>query len=175
MYPTRLNLLSPEKRNRLQKMIYVQFIKNVFISVVFVFCLSGITLLGGQWVLQEYFNAVSNNILSANSQQAEKNKKINEVNSIITNIGALQEVNTLWHPTIIRLINSIPAGITLDSISLNSSAKTFIISGVARAREDLLTMQINLSTLDFVENIDIPLSQLTKKENFSFSITATFK
>jgi hypothetical protein len=173
MHPTRLNLLSPEKRTYLRRMIYAQFTKNTLISVIFIFCISGITLLGGQWVLQEYFCDISNNLLSINGRHAEKNKQIKEVNIIISEIDALQEINILWSPTIIRLTNSIPEGIVIDNLSLNSNSNAFIFNGTADTRENLLKMQTNLNNLDFIDSTDIPLSQLTEKENFTFSISAT--
>lgn len=175
MYPTRINLLSPEKRKYLRRMIYIQFTKNTLTSIVFVFCLSGITLLGGQSVLQEYFNDVSSNLIATNSRHAEKNKKIKEVNNILTQTDAIQQIYTNWSPIVINLTNTIPKGIIVDSLSFNSLNHTFIINGTASTREDLLQMQTNLNNLEFIKNVDIPLSQLTEKANISFSISAIHK
>ncbi len=175
MYPTRINLLSPEKRKYLRRMIYIQFIKNTLISVVFVFCLSGITLLGGQSVLQEYFNDVSGNLIATNSRNAEKNKKIKEINSIIIKTDAIQQIYTNWSPIIVKLANAIPEGITVGTLSLNAVNHTFNINGNANTRENLLQMQIILNNLDFIKNVNIPLSQLTEKTNIAFSISMTYK
>lgn len=175
MYPIRLNLLSPDKRKFLQRMIYVQFIKNTFTSIVFVFCVSGITLLGGQWVLQEYFNDVSGNLVATTSKQVEKNKKIKEVNSLINQTDIIQQVYTPWSDIIIDISNAVPNGIVLTNISLNSGNKNFVFSGNADTRDNLLEMQKNLKALSFIEDVKIPVSQLTEKENFPFTIPATYK
>jgi len=174
MYPTRLNLLSPEKRTYLRRMIYIQFIKNTLISIVFVFCVSGITLLGGQWVLQEYFNDVSTNLVATNNGSAERNQKIKEVNYLISETDALQQTYIIWSSIIVELTNAIPNGIVINDLSLNSGDK-YVLSGIADTRENMLEMQKKLNTLDFIKNTKIPISQLTEKENFAFSISATVK
>lgn len=175
MYPTRINLLSPEKRKYLRRMIYIQFTKNTLISIVFVFCLSGITLLGGQWVLQEYFNDVSSNLIATNSRHGEKNKKIKEINNILIQTDAVQQTHTDWSPIVVNLSNAIPEGIILENLSFNSATHIISINGKAGTRENLLQMQTNLNNLDFIKNVDIPLSQLTEKINITFSISATYQ
>ena len=175
MHSTRLNLLSPEKRKHLQRMIYIQFAKNTLTSVVFVFCISGITLLGGQWVLQEYFNDVSVNLIATNSRYAEKNKKIKEINNLIIQTDAIQQQFAPWSSIAENLANAIPNGAIINNLSLNSDNNTFVISGTAETRNSLLEMQTNLKALEFIDNVDIPISQLTEKENISFSITAVYK
>jgi hypothetical protein len=175
MYPTRLNLLPPEKRKFLQKMIYIQFIKNVFISIVFVFCVSGILLLGAQSILQEYLNDVSSNLIATRSSHTGKNRAIKDINKILLETEAVQQLYIPWTSTIIDMANSTPNGITLNNLSLDSKTKTHVISGTADTREDLLTFQENLETLDFIDQVEIPPSQLTEKENISFSISAISK
>lgn len=176
MYPTRLNLLSPDKRKFLQRMIYVQFIKNTFTSIVFVFCVSGITLLGGQWVLQEYFNDVSSNLVITTGKQAEKNNRIKEVNTLINQTDIVQQVYTPWSDIVTEIANAIPPGIVMSNISLNSSNKNFVFSGSADTRDALLEMQKKIKQLNFIEDVNIPVSQLTEKKNFTFTaITAIYK
>lgn len=175
MYPTRINLLSPEKRKYLRRIIYIQFTKNTLTSIVFVFCLAGITLLGCQLVLQEYFNDVSSTIIATNSRYAEKNKKIKEINNLIAQTDAIQQTYITWPAIVINLANSIPDGILIENLFLNSNNHTFTINGKAETRENLLQMQINLNNLDFVENVNIPLSQLTEKINIAFSISVIYK
>ena len=173
MYPIKLNLLSPEKRKYLRRLVYFQFIKNALISVVFVFCISGITLLGGQWVLQEYANDISTGFTLTIGLHDNKNEQIREVNEVIKNIDALQKTHQLWSPLITDFANSIPNEVSVNSVIFDK--EKIILSGLARTRDDLLKMQADLNALDFVERTDIPLSQLTEKENISFSITSHLK
>ena len=175
MYPLRINLLSTEKRKYLNKMIYVQFVKNTFISIVFVFCLSGITLLGCQSVLQEYFSDVSNSLTLSDSMHAEKNKNIQAVNETLKKVEAMQEVHNLWSQKIIKLGNAIPTDIIINNILIVNQNKEINISGTALRRTALLELKDNFNNLDFINNINIPLSQLTEKENIDFSISIEMK
>lgn len=175
MYPIRLNLLSTEKRKYLNRMIYVQFIKNTFISIVFVFCLSGITLLGGQLVMQEYFNDVSNNLTISDGMNAEKNIRIQKINTMIKKSGALQEIHNLWSQKIVEVTNSTPNGVIFKNLILNKNNKEINISGIAKNRSDLIELRDNMSNLRFINNVKIPLSQLTEKEDINFSISIEMK
>lgn len=175
MFPIRINLLSTEKRKYLNRMIYIQFIKNTFISIVFVFCISGITLLGGQSVLQEYFSEVSNGLTLAGGINAEQNKKIRDINSLIRNVEAVQEVHNLWSQKIVELSNIVPDKVTFSNMILNKETQGINISGVAKDRESLLEFKDNINNLDFIKNIEIPLSQLTEKEDIKFSISIEMK
>lgn len=173
MYPTRLNLLSPEKRSYLQRIIFFQFIKNSLESLVFVLALSGIILLGAQWVLEGYFNDISAGLLAGTSRQAEKNAQINQVNATLTQIDALQQLYTLWTPILIPLSAALPPGVILDGLTLDATTAAYHLSGRASTRAELLALKNNLQTLPFIAAVTIPLSQLTEKENVTFSITAS--
>ncbi|MDP2692631.1 MAG: hypothetical protein Q8O88_03245 [bacterium] len=171
MYPIKINLLSPEKRKYLTRMVYVQFVKNTFISIVFVFCISGITLLGGQSVLQEYYTDVSASLALSGELHADKNKKIEAVNTIIKNVEAVQEMHNLWANKILRIGNSVPSGVILNSIILAKDKERINISGTAIDRDSLLELKENITKLEFVNDIEIPLGQLTEKEDIDFSIS----
>ncbi len=175
MYPIKINLLSNEKRKYLNRMIYIQFVKNTFISIVFVFCLSGMTLLGGQSVLQEYFNSVSSVLTMSNSVRSAENKQIQDVNNIIKRTEALEAVNNLWAEKIVEFGNAVPAGVTIKNMGIFKDRNEINISGLAQNRDALLELKENVSELDFIENMEIPLSQLTEKEDINFSITIKMK
>lgn len=173
MYPIKLNLLSPEKRRYLNRMLYFQFIKNALISTVFVFCVSGIALLGGQWILQEYANDVSTSFTLTVGLHESKNEQIRQINELIKNIDALQATHQLWSPLIVNFANAIPDNVVISSMFFDK--EKILISGMALTRADLLSLQTNLNALEFVEKTDIPLSQLTERENINFSITSRLK
>ena len=175
MYPIKINLLSPEKKSYLNRIIYIQFIKNTFISIVFVFCISGIALLGGQVILQEYFGDVSSNLLVSSGLNADTNRQIQEVNTIIKKTEALQAVHYLWLQKIVEIGNAVPDKVVFSSINLNKEKKYINISGTADDRDSLLELKNNINSLDFIQNIEIPLSQLTEKENIKFSIDIEMK
>ena len=173
MKPTRLNLLPEHKRSHLQRLIFVQFFKNGLESIVLILCISGIILLRAQWVLQDHFNDLNESIAVSNNAQASKNLEIKAVNRIITQTDLLQKNYTLWTPILEAINDSIPPGIVLSNLALETKNNRYTFTGKANTREDLLALQTMLESLDFIKSVDIPLSQLTAKQQVPFSIVAT--
>jgi len=156
-------------------MIYVQFVKNTFVSIVIVFCISGITLLGAQLVLEEYFSEVNNSLAFSGDMYSGQNKKISEVNDIIKKTEVIQDIHNLWSQKILELGNATPKNVSLNSMALNKQKNEISLSGIAKDRDSLLELKTNIEKLDFIEKIEIPLSQLTEKENIDFSIVIKMK
>ncbi len=172
MFPIRLNLLSPDKQRYLHRIVYVQFAKNSLQFFLCIICLSGIMLLGAQWILEGYFNDLAES-LTATARDTEKNQRINEVNNLIKNAAEIQKIYTLWTPELAAIAAAIPDGVVLSNFELDSVNRSYVLGGNARTRDDLLRLRTQLEKLPFIETVPIPLSQLTEKENVSFSISAT--
>ena len=60
-------------------------------------------------------------------------------------------------------------------MALNKQKNEISLSGIAKDRDSLLELKTNIEKLDFIEKIEIPLSQLTEKENIDFSIVIKMK
>lgn len=170
MFPSRLTLLSQEKRKYLQKILYIQFVKSSLESAVFILSISAITLLGAQSVLQNYFNKLASNLAFSNNKQAEKNLQIKKANKIIDQTESLQSIYTHWTPLLTELGNSIPEKVLLNSISINKTEEKLILSGKAETRAALLELQSNLENLAQIDRAEVPLSQLTSQIDISFSL-----
>jgi len=54
MIPSRLNLLSPEKRQHLKNMVFFQFIKGILEVLLIIACAAGIILLGARTILENF-------------------------------------------------------------------------------------------------------------------------
>lgn len=175
MIPHRLNLLSPEKKKHLKRMTNFQFAKSLLeLMLIFLSC-SGIALLGGQWVLQEHFNEITGHIVSVTNKYAEKNLEIKNINITLARTEKIQKDYTLWTIKIIDIAKQIPEEIALSSLNFNSETDTIYISGIAKTRDNLLTLKNNLETLGWMEKVAIPPDQLTEKENIQFSISPSLK
>lgn len=165
----RLNLLPPDKQQNLQRTIMAQFIKNIFELAFLVTCIIAIGLLGGQWVLQNYFHDITASTLSVSTGPNERTTRINEVNAILRNANAAQKGYTLWTPTLIELHEVIPDNVVITQISMNTQGKKATIMGRAETRDALLELERALESLDFLGEIEIPISQLTQQENIPFT------
>jgi Tfp pilus assembly protein PilN len=175
MIPVHLNLLSPDKRRNVERLIYVQFLRNTIEIFVFVLSVLGILLLGGNRVLQDHLNELSANLVRISNQQARKGAEIKIINTILARTDSLQKHYTLWSDILPPLINAIPQRIAVSSLAIDPQGKTMRLTGIADTRSDLLLLQKNLLAVPLVHSADIPLSQLASKEHISFSVSVTLK
>jgi len=173
MIPHRLNLLSPQKRRTLKKMVNFQFTKSLLELMLFVLSCTGIALLGGQWTLQNYFNEVTGHIVSITNKYAQQNLEIKDINLDLIKAEKIQEEYTLWTPKILELTNQIPDNIILSNLSFNLDSLNII--GTAQTRNDLLNLANNLKNIEWLDDIQIPPEQLTQKDNIQFSISPKIK
>ena len=172
MYPTRLNLLPPDKRSVIQRMIYVQYVKNIFEVLVIVLCLSGTVLLGGEWTLQSHFNSFVATLSTISNQQTEKNKVIKEANAVFASVESLQKKYQLWTPIIGEITQAVPDRVLLTGLTLDEKENVYGIDGMASTRDDLLLFQRRLQAVKRIKSVIVPVGQLTEKDNIQFSITA---
>ncbi len=175
MFPLRLNLLSPQKKKHLSKMTRFQFIKGLLEILLIVASLIAIILLGSQFVLQNYFSALTENIVSVNSEHAEEIREIRKVNHLVQQTNDIQKQYKTWTPLINALLADTTTGITIDNVMIDQSTKTVTFVGSAATREIFLEYQQALEQHEYLANIVSPISGLTQKENIPFSISATLK
>lgn len=174
MIPTNLNLLSPEKKKNLKKILYFQYLKDVFQTALAVTCCVAIVLLGGRSVLQEFTAELTSEIVSVNLKNADINKKIKKINQTLRMASETQKNFLLWSDIMNNFSLSVPDGVILNAVDLNAAAKKLTISGSADNRESLLDFQNRLEKMDIVSNVQVPLSSLTEKTDLPFSLTAEF-
>ena len=175
MFPIRLNLLSPRKKKHLSKMTRFQFVKGLLEILLIVASIIGIILLGSQYVLQNYFSALTENIVSVNSGHSEEIREIRQVNHLMQQTNDTQKQYKQWTPLIHALTENTTKGITLDTINIEQVAKTITFMGAAKTREIFLDYQQSLEDNVHLADIISPISGLTQKEDISFSISATLK
>jgi Tfp pilus assembly protein PilN len=173
MFPTRLNLLPPDNQKYLQKMVFTEFIKSTLETILLLLTLTGMAILGGEWVLQGYFNDLTETIVTVSNENSEANNEIRNINMLIEQVMEIQQQYTLWTPFFVDLSSSVPDGVVLSNISIDIKNQLFSLSGTAKKRRDLLDLQHQLELLPYIASLSIPPSQLTKKEDISIHLTAT--
>lgn len=139
--------------------------------VLFLLCLLGITALGGRFVLEDYFGDLALQLTTAAQQHTERNARIRDINMTLRQTSEVQARYINWSRRIAELTNGIPSAITVAQFSV--SPERYEIHGTAATRDDLLSLQRALEALPSVDRVEIPLSQLTQKENIPFSISAS--
>lgn len=177
MYPTRLNLLSPEKKKNLERVIVFQFLKNILEIFLVVVSISAVYILASQHLLEKFFHELTNNGPTVYTQYTSIDRKIKRVNAILRDVADIQQEYIIWSPEVIRVVAAIPVGVRLTSLDMRPTEKTFSLTGYAQTRNDLLDLQSQLEKIDCVGtcriSVPISLSQLIKKNDISFSLIAT--
>ncbi|PIT86395.1 MAG: hypothetical protein COU33_03390, partial [Candidatus Magasanikbacteria bacterium CG10_big_fil_rev_8_21_14_0_10_43_6] len=87
----------------------------------------------------------------------------------------IQSLNTSWTNYMTTLADNTPNGVRFTGVRMVKSGKLLQVDGQALNREALLAFQQNLEAIEWINEANIPISQLTEKENIPFSIQATLK
>ncbi len=175
MIPLRLNLLSPAKRHHLHTMVCFQFIKSILEIILIMACLAGMTVLGAQLILQNYFNDLSNTISFMQSQRLQSNREVRAINQTLSDIDKIQKDYRQVTPSLAKLLPLMPDGIVLSSLAMDMETKQIVFTGTADKRDVLLNFKQSLEANMEIFGIDLPLSQLTIKQNLPFSLIAKLK
>ena len=175
MFQTRVNLLSKEKQRFLDKMIVLQFIKNIFDTSLFSLCLIGIVLLTGESLLQKHFNELATQSIYTTTKYSGTNEEFKKINTLIKKTTLLQKEYTNLSKIINDFSSIIPKGIDISTITINIKEKKISFSGIAHTRSTLLDLEKSLNTSEMFSPIKIPLTDLTKKESIPFALSPEIK
>ncbi len=175
MFNTAINLLSPQKKNSLKKVVQFLFIKEMLELTIFTCVLLSITHLLAGLVMTKTLNDLANTSLLINREFPSINGDIRRVNALIKNVNDSSSSYTNLSPKLLELIRTIPNDIQVDGVSLNRKDLTLSLSGVAQTRDALLHFQTVLSSLPWITQVSTPVSQLFQKDNISFQIQTTIK
>jgi len=175
MYPIRLSLLSPQKKKHLKKMANFQFLKNMFEIILIITSIVAMVILGSQTILQQHFINITENIISISNQHVDTSRTIGKINKLLQDTSNIQKSYISWPSMVLEVASSTPDNVILSHLSMDDVEKKVSIAGQAKTRNSFLEFEQNLKKLEFIENIQSPLSGLTQKEDVSFTITADLK
>jgi len=175
MIPSRINLLSPEKRQHLKNMVFFQFIKGILEVLLIIACAAGIVLLGARTILENYFSDLTSTIVFIQSRHVKTNREVRDINVILNNLDSIQKDFKPITALIPDIAGTIPMGVVLNTLQINPETKTITMSGEANTRDNLLRLEDNIKKIGWIQSTDLPLSQLTKKDEISFALSAIMK
>ncbi len=175
MFHTTINLLSPQKKSRLKKVVKFLFVKEMLELSIFTCVLLAITHLLAGFVLTQTLNDLAGSSLLINREFPSINNDIRAVNSLVKNINDSAEGYSPLAPKFIQLLDSIPDNIRLDAVTLGREDLTLSLSGNAQTREALLHFQTVLRDIPWIQEVSTPVSQLFQKDNIPFQIQTTIK
>lgn len=162
--------MSKEKKDNLQKIIYFQFIKSILEIFLIILSIAGIILLGGQTILQNYLDDLDKNISSIKQSHEKTNQEILQINNTLLQSEKIQKEYYSYYTIITKIGSATPSGINLNQLKINIDEKILTISGKSIDRNNLLNLKNNLEKIEEINNIEIPISQLTQEKDFDFSL-----
>jgi hypothetical protein len=173
MFPIRINVLSASKKTHLRRLALFTYIKS---ACAIIFSLLGILaaiLIITQKFFIEYRNAFSYNTFAVHPSYHDDTKKVEESHQALRKIDAVQKGFVLWSDRIDEILRVIPHGITVQSVSFDQEHAHFSLAGIADTKEALEAVEQALTALHLLEAVNIPLGELTQRENIPFTVEAT--
>ena len=175
---TEINILSPEKKNRLKEEKVI-FLARIMAYAVIVFIVLSLGLLyGAQFYLNQKMEQVSGEISAlglngTRGSQLNFSGTINQINEKITNLKGVQTDYIKWSAYLAEFSTLIPPEITLSELAVSQETNKIQIRGLAPLRDDFLALKSNLENSPLLENIDSPISNLIKREEINFELSAS--
>ncbi|TSC61900.1 MAG: Uncharacterized protein Greene041614_823 [Parcubacteria group bacterium Greene0416_14] len=172
------NLLPENRKRELRQGYFLRLagVASVFILTALVFAIVGL--------LPSYFatiikaKTVEEDLKYAENARPTKRRDIDLLVSV-KEVDTLSPVLETWfgmpfaYQAIADAVAERVGGVALTSIVYSREGKKLVISGAAKQRDDLIAFKNVLQKNGTFKNIDLPVSDLARKENLSFSITIT--
>lgn len=172
---TTLNLLSKQKRWRLEHLTKFIFVRDILEIVLLIYTMLAIILLWSWIVLQEDFNNLAESSTLVNREYSRYNQEIRDVNNLIKDLNKTSQIYLPITPKLSEIIQTLPKDIKLSAINIDRGLNNVTISGTALTRDALLVYQEQLKKISWLEKFETPTSQLFQKENINFEMRAKLK
>lgn len=168
-----LNLLPPAEKRILeleQIQRWILFYASAILMILIIF----VGLLAGIWsFLLVQHKSLASNLKSIQSNTAwgqtliEQRESIKKINQELEQINRIQKNHQYYSRLLIGLADLIPEGVRLESISVDKQGQ-MALYGFAPRRDQVIALKQNLEQSKFFENVESPLSNLTKQEAINF-------
>ncbi len=173
-----LNLSTPELRSEIRTRLAVGLVRGTVLTLLAVSTVAIVTSVLGLLFLQMKMKEAkteanqSTLLLQAQGQSSIAETTL-KLNSQIVAFQGVQKRFQKWSPIIEQFAAVTPAGVTLESLSINQSSNKITFSGVAATREAYTNYEKVLQNSGIVSDVIFPLQ--TKRTDLEFSLTAVMK
>jgi len=171
-----LNLLSPEKKEKIKQYKNLFLIKRIIYSFIVFVILTLSLFYSTKIIISKKLENIHNNIASLTAtsslgKQNSYNKYVSELNEKIKKVNSLQKDYVLWSKYLTDFNSLIPQKIKLEQIVIKKENNSISIFGYAPLREDFLEFKGNLENSEIIKNIESPISNLIKSKDVSFTLS----
>ncbi len=162
------NLLPVAKKNRLEYITNFLLVKDILQLIILIGSILAATLIWSWIFLESDFADLTQSAASINREYFTYNQDVKNINNLTKDINFSNQNFIPITPKLTELINSLPNDIKINSLQIDRSAQTIIISGMALTRSALLLYQETVNKVSWIDQIETPVSQLFQKENINF-------
>jgi hypothetical protein len=176
------NLLPEEYKNKIHREYRLRYYAVISLFVFFAIGISVFVLVPNAFTAgTEYFLARQAETQIINPEDEKRVKDMNaELLLFRETLGVLdpkKEVTPVLLSEMMRLVAmQKPAQVSLESfgfVSETEAVKKILLSGLAENRESLVAFSKRLTENKTFTKVDLPISNLSKKQDIEFSITLT--
>ncbi|MFC1687839.1 PilN domain-containing protein [Patescibacteria group bacterium] len=173
-----LNLIPRSERSSYKQRLYLISIRTFSISIVGFLAIIAVLLVGNNIMLTQQMNSVEQDIQEAMQatvieEGGSLQDNIRKINTELSSIQTIQSSYTESSDLIVNLLNSIPDGIHLSLLTIDTENLTILVRGIADARSDFITLRDTLSAQSYLSNPQSPYTDVTQRTDIEFDFTAT--
>lgn len=142
-----------------------------------------ILLFFGTWFILSYLSQKAqsqlDNVASQNSdpssQNVENKKIIQEINPYLKTEASLEDQINYWSTILSQINNLKPNGVNILAYENSKEGQPLVISGQAQSREILSSFLQSVSSLNYVDSVQLPNSNLSENQNVQFTMQINLK
>ncbi|MFH1226250.1 MAG: hypothetical protein V1684_03135 [bacterium] len=178
-----LNLNSPHQKKQIRLNRLYHLLKGNLSFVLIISIVSAIILLVARNDLQKSYNDITAAATLLNQQIRGSNQKITIINEELNKIKKIQSQFIPWSNLLVYLTKNTPPNIQLNFLIIQTLPESqappaggqwqITFKGLAKHRDDFLLFKEKLEKIELFDKVEIPLNQLTQKENLDFEIKAS--
>ncbi|HTK04359.1 MAG TPA: PilN domain-containing protein [Candidatus Eisenbacteria bacterium] len=162
-----LNLLSPEKKSVLRTGFIVAYVQTMLFLMFIVVAFASGTLLA----VRMMFKGTHDDLASRSSGEPDESKvvtaDIKKINDYLKRIDGLEQRFVPWSRVLEEITGYIPKGTKLSSLRIDQAGKIYV-SGIAKDREDVISLQSRLEGSKTFVEIKAPLSNILQQTDVKF-------
>lgn len=174
----KLNIIPDERKkeialaSRLRTVLQWEFGFSIILGIFLVLFLSMYYLLTLNLIAQK-----SEIVSGKGKEEFEKISKFNNdfktANKQIITDESMQKDQLYWSKLFLKLNNTVPDEVSFGKMATKNYQ--ILLAGTARTREDLIKMKENFLKEECFTDVNLPLSNLTSKDNVGFQIEFNIK
>lgn len=167
-----VNLISPDQKYNLRFEFIYLGLRQIIFSVIGVMILVSAVFLTARIILEDNYATMVRETTLVNQKNVNIDQEISKINSTLRKIKSIQDNYVKWSSLLVNLSKTFPDGITISALSIEKNTNTIYLQGNAAMRNDLITLEKNLKTKTYLNNITVPITSKLSPVNINFEINA---